>query len=69
MDKNKLLYFIKDRGYRVEDFLLIIGMKKNAFYRRINNECFSIKEIWNISDILNLTLDDINSIFFVKYVS
>lgn len=69
MDKNKLLYFIKDRGYKVEDFCEKIGMSKNKLYRRINNESFLISEIWKIAEFLNLTLDDINSIFFANYVS
>lgn len=69
MDKNKLLYFIKDRGYKVEEFLELIKMSKAAFYRRLKDENFSIQEIWKIKDSLELTLDDINSIFFAKYVS
>jgi len=69
MDKNKLLYFIKDRGYKVEDFCREIGLNKSKLYRRINNQSFVISEIWKIAEFLNLTLDDINSIFFANYVS
>jgi transcriptional regulator with XRE-family HTH domain len=69
VDKNKLLYFIKDRGYKVEEFCEKVGLNTSKFYRRINNESFLISEIWKIAEFLNLTLDDINSIFFVNYVS
>ena len=69
MDKNKLLYFIKDRGYKVEDFLIKLDMSKGKFYRRCNNKSFSIQEIWEIAKLLNLTVEEINSIFFVDFVS
>ena len=69
MDKNKLLYFIKNQGYKVSEFCEKIGMSTGQFYRRVNNESFLVKEIWDIAEFLNLTLDDINSIFFAKYVS
>jgi predicted transcriptional regulator len=69
MDKNKLLYFIKNRGYKVEEFCEKVGMNKSKLYRRIKNNSFVISEIWKISEFLNLTLDDINSIFFANYVS
>ena len=69
MDKNKLLYFIKDRGYKVDEFCKQAGFGKSQFYRRVNNESFTVKEIWAISEFLNLTLDDINSIFFANFGS
>lgn len=69
MDKNKLLYFIKDRGYRVKDFLLAVELDKGKFYRRIQNNSFTVKEIWDIANILKLTAEDIDSIFFANYVS
>ena len=69
MDKNKLLYFIKDRGYKVEDFCKAIGMSYSAFYARCRESKFVLSEIWDISEVLKLSLEDINSIFFVKIVS
>lgn len=69
MDKNKLLYFIKAKGYKVDEFCVQVGLSKGKFYRRINNNSFSIEDIWRIGKFLELTLDDINSIFFADYVS
>lgn len=69
MDKNKLLYFIKDRGYRVEDFCEKIGMSYSAFYSKCRYNRFIVGEIWTIAEFLNLTLDEINSIFFANWVS
>jgi hypothetical protein len=69
LDRNKLLYFIKDRGYKIEDFCESIGMSYAAFYGKCKEERFLLKEIWKISELLNLSMADIDSIFFVNYVS
>ena len=69
MDKNKLLYFVRDRGYRLDDFFAGIGMARTTFYRKCQNDSFTTSEVWKIANFLNLSLDDINSIFFAKYVS
>lgn len=69
MDKNKLLYFIKDRGYKVSDFCEKIDMSYSAFYAKCRDSKFVLHEIWEITKILNLNLDDMNSIFFADMVS
>lgn len=69
MDKNKLLYFIKDRGYTIEDFCKNIDMGYAAFYGKCRDNRFLLWEIWQIAEFLKLTLDDVNSIFFAKMVS
>lgn len=69
MDKNKLLYFIKDRGYNVEKFCEIMGLTYASFYGKCRENRFLLREIWAIADILNLTFDELASIFFAKMVS
>ena len=69
MDKNKLLYFIKDRGYKVEEFCELLGISYAAFYGKCRENRFLLYEIWKIRDILKLTLDDVTSIFFASKVS
>jgi hypothetical protein len=69
MDKNKLLYFIKDRGYKIEDFCKAINMSYSNFYVKCRDAKFSLKELWNISDVLQLSIEDVTSIFFVNMVS
>lgn len=69
MDKNKLLYFIKDRGYKLDDFCSSIGMSYAAFYGKCRDNRFLLSEIWKITEFLNLTLEDVNSIFFANIVS
>ena len=69
MDKNKLLYFIKDRGFTLKEFCKSIDMSYSSFYGKCNKSSFLISEIWVIAEFLKLTIDDINSIFFANYVS
>lgn len=69
MDKNKLLYFIKDRGYKVSDFCEKLDMSYSAFYAKCRDSKFVLHEIWTISNLLNLSIEDINSIFFADMVS
>ena len=66
MDTNKLLYFIKDRGIRVDDFCKEMEMSVSTFYRRCKEKTFRLKDIYKISDFLNLSQDDVNSIFFAN---
>ena len=69
LDTNKLLYFIKNRGYRVEDFCKMMKMSVSTFYRRCKEASFRVKDIYEIAKFLDLTQDDINSIFFAHVVS
>lgn len=69
MDKNKLLYFIKDRGYKLDDFCSKLGVSYAAFYGKCRDNRFILSEIWKIKDILELSLEDVKSIFFANYVS
>lgn len=69
MDSNKLLYFIKDRGFTIADFCKEIGMSYSSFYAKCKNEKFFLADVWKISKFLKLTLEEINSIFFANYVS
>lgn len=69
MDNNKLLYFIKDRGYTVVDFCSKIGMSYSSFYTKCKKQKFFLNDVWKIGKFLDLSLEEINSIFFANYVS
>lgn len=69
MDKNKLLYFIKDRKLSVKEFCTGIGMSYSSFYKKLSCLNFDLREIRSIGEFLNLTLEEITSIFFADYVS
>ena len=69
MDKNKLLYFIKDRGFTVESFCEFVGMSYSSFYGKCKNSKFLLSDIWKITDVLKLSQEDMCSIFFANIVS
>ena len=69
MDKNKLLYFIKNKGLTVENFCESVGMSYTAFYGKCKESRFLLREIWTIAEFLNLTTEDVVSIFFANIVS
>lgn len=68
---NKLKGKIVERGMNVETLANIVGMDKATLYRKINanGESFTIKEADSISKALNLTYEEVNSIFFSQYVA
>lgn len=68
---NKLKGKIVERGMNVETLANIVGMDRATLYRKINanGESFTIKEADSISKALNLTYEEVNSIFFSQYVA
>lgn len=69
MDKNKLLYFIKSNGLTIGKLCESVGMSYTAFYGKCKYDRFLLKEIWKIAELLNLTTEDVVSIFFANMVS
>jgi len=68
---NKLRGRIIENGLNVETLAGLIGIDRATLYRRLNDggETFLIKEVSEISRVLNLSNDDINAIFFAQPVA
>lgn len=69
---NKLKRKIVENGLSIPELSSKIGINRATFYRKINTNCgenFTIKEANLISKALNLTCDEINSIFFSHYIA
>ncbi len=69
---NKLKGKIVENGLSIAELSSEIGIDRATFYRKMNTHCgenFTIKEANLISKALNLTCDEINSIFFSQYVA
>lgn len=69
---NKLKGRIVENNSSVEKLSEKIDMNKSTFYRKLNNEngnSFTILEATLISKELNLTMDEVNEIFFGQYVA
>lgn len=71
VNTNKLKGKIVECGMTVSDLAEIVGIDRATFYRKlnINGENFTIKEADNISKALNLSLFEVNAIFFSQYVA
>ncbi len=68
---NKLKGKIVERGMNVTELAYKVNVDKATMYRKlnVNGESFTIKEADLIAKVLDLTLDEINSIFFSQYVA
>lgn len=68
---NKLKAKMVENEINVDEISDMIGVDRATFYRRLanNGETFSIKEADMIISALNLTKDEVNSIFFSQIVA
>ena len=68
MDKLKLEYYIKSKGFTAEEISNVLGISKSAFYRKMNQTTeFTRNEIEIL--IKTLEIKDPVSIFFTSEVS
>lgn len=70
MDKYRLEYEIKSRGYTLERFCKEVNISRSAFYKKCDSDStseFSLGEIQRILDVLGL--DSPMGIFFANKVS
>ncbi len=68
---NKLKGKIVENGLSITELARKIGINRSTFYRKINDsgDTFSIKEANLIAKELNLTYEEVMSIFFVQQVA
>lgn len=68
---NKLKGKIVENGLTIQELADSINVDKATLYRKLNSngETFLIREADAISHKLNLTLDEVNAIFFAQYVA
>lgn len=65
MDKLKLEYYIKSKGYSTDEVCNILGISRSAFYRKMNQTSdFTRNEIELL--IKTLEIEDPVSIFFAS---
>ncbi len=68
MDKNKLIYEMKQRNVSIIDMCKVLNMSRSAFYRKCNGISeFTQSEIQKIVDFLGLQSP--MGIFFTEKVS
>lgn len=68
---NKLRGKIIENGLSVKDLADNLEMDRSTLYRKMNSEgdTLTISDAEKISKILNLTLEEVNSIFFSNFVA
>lgn len=68
---NKLRGKIIENGLSVKDLADKLEMDRSTLYRKMNSEgdTMTISDAEKISKILDLSLDEVNSIFFSEYVA
>lgn len=68
---NKLRGKIIEKGLSVKELADNLEMDRSTLYRKMNSEgdTMTINDAEKISKILNLTLEEVNSIFFSDFVA
>lgn len=68
---NKLRGKIIENGLSVKDLADKLEMDRSTLYRKMNSEgdTMTISDAEKISKILDLSLEEVNSIFFSEYVA
>lgn len=68
---NKLRGKIVENGLSVKDLADKLEMDRSTLYRKMNSEgdTMTISDAEKISKILDLSLEEVNSIFFSEFVA
>ena len=70
MDRNGLRGRIIAKGFSIDAFCKAIGMTRVTFNRRMSGKTeFTRDEIAKIMEVLELTVEEMYSIFFIKKVA
>ena len=66
-DKNLLYYFVKRAGFKNKDIAKAIGITQSGYTLKISNKSdFRQSEIKTISDLLSLTIEERDRVFFAE---
>jgi putative cro-like protein len=71
MNVNKLKGKIVENGLNVSQLASSIGIDKTTLYRKLtsNGDTLTISEAEKIARTLNLSMEDVNAIFFTDFVA
>ena len=66
-DKNLLYYFVKRAGFKNKDIAEAIGITPSGYTLKISNKSdFRQSEIKTICDLLELTVEERDRVFFAE---
>ncbi|MCI7200478.1 helix-turn-helix transcriptional regulator [Megasphaera elsdenii] len=68
---DKLKGKIREKRYTIKSLAITIGIDPATLYRRFENNgiSFTIYEVTKMAEVLELTYDEINAIFFAQNVA
>lgn len=71
MNVNKLKGKIVENGLNVSQLASSIGIDRTTLYRKLtsNGDTLTISEAEKISKVLNLSMEEVNAIFFTDFVA
>ena len=69
MNVKKLKAKLIECGISIRQIAAELGMSKSTFYRKMKTASFTVEQVIQIADYLNLTHDEIMEIFFKKKVA
>lgn len=71
MNVNKLKGKIVENGLNVSQLASSIGVDRTTLYRKLtsNGDTLTIGEAEKIARTLNLSMEDVNAIFFANFVA
>jgi len=70
-DANKFRSKVAEKGLNMTEVARLSGIEKSTLYRKIANKdgSFTVKEVAALAKVLELSAEDINSIFFAELVA
>ena len=69
-DYDELFFICRKRNMTMEQLIKKLGVTKQTFYKKASNPSkFSLGEVYQMINILNLSNEEITSIFFNKEVA
>lgn len=63
MDNEKLIGFIKDSSFNIEELSIILDLKRSTMYYQIRNNIINSKDLSSLFDTINLSDEQILALF------
>ncbi len=64
IDSRYLLARLKYLGKTQEEVVEELGMARSTFWRKLNENTFSIREVHRLMEVVPLSMEDVERIFF-----
>lgn len=69
MNERKMKAKLVEKGFSVEELATRIAMHQSTFYRKMKDSSFTVSEVTSIAKELDLSVEELNNIFFESVVA